>query len=103
MLSLLWQGLTLRPLPEGAVLAVRPDSCVELDVVAVGAQEVLLDERNVVNDLLEHGPKLLHGPEVGLTAVEADKVLALEEGPAGLDRVEWTAVGRLKLGTEILV
>ena len=103
MLSLLWQGLTLRPLPEGAVLAVRPDSCVELDVVAVGAQEVLLDERNVVNDLLEHGSKLLHGPEVGLTAVEADKVLALEEGPAGLDRVEGAAVGRLELGTEVLV
>ena len=35
--------------------------------------------------------------------MEADKVLALEEGPAGLDGVEGTAVGRLELGPKVLV
>ena len=49
----------------------------ELDVGAVNAQEVRLDERDVFNDLFEHVTKLLHGPEVGLTAVETDKVLWL--------------------------
>ena len=75
----------------------------ELNVVAVYSKQVLLDDRNVVNNWLKHDSKLLHVPEVGFFAVKTNKVLTFKQGPAGLDRIEWTAVGRLKLGTEILV
>ena len=71
------RALVVGLLPEGTVLIRGPDASVKLDVGAVHAQEVLLDERDIFNDLLEHRAKLLHGPEVGLTAVEADKVLSL--------------------------
>ena len=60
----------------------------EADVLAVGAQEALLVDGNLLVERLDHSLELCHVEDVGLPAVEPDEVLALELGPAGLHDVE---------------
>ena len=63
----------------------------EVDVLPVDAEQVVLVDRHLLVDGLDHGPELRHGEDVGVAAVEAHEVLALEVGPAGLHDVEGAA------------
>ena len=63
----------------------------EADVLAVGAQQAVLVDGHLLVERLDHRPELCHVKDVGLPAMEPDKVLALKLGPAGLYDVEGRA------------
>ena len=69
-------------------VVTEADLSVELDVLAIGAQQAILVDGYLLVERLYHSPKLSHIKDIGLPAMEPHEVLALELGPAGLHYVE---------------
>ena len=99
------------------ISVTQTDVRVELNILAIGSHHAILIDRHLFVEGLNHGPKLSHVEDVGITAMKPYKVFALKLGPAGLNYVKWRTydkssvsemddgltVGRLEAWAKVLV
>ena len=66
----------------------------ECNVLPVRVEKTLLTDWKLLVDSLDHGTKLIHVDNIGLPAVQLNKILSLYLSPAGLHYVERAAYDR---------